>query len=199
MRFSFPYTKQALQVTDNSLFMHKFGENNIFVSKVSGDHLVDCENFSNELDRIFLSEPIIVTVGRKPSVFVSGTGFLNYKHLFKDIRKINYNFYLDSKSAYPDARFLNMCSYFRAAGEIKNRGLSTMSAQGVQTCEQIDPLAGQDLDIQSLKTMQSGQNERVQTVLPGQTESIQVIQPGQLGLNLKNQYLQAIKMLYRCM
>ena len=130
------------------------------------------------MDRIFLSEPIIVTVGMKPSVFVSGTGFLNYKHLFKDIRKINYDFYLDSKSAYPDARFLNVCSYFRAVGEIESQGLGAVSARGAQTYEQIDPLAGQDLDIQLLKIMQSGQNESAQTLRPGQTESTQILQPG---------------------
>jgi tRNA threonylcarbamoyl adenosine modification protein YeaZ len=119
---------EANLVGDSStLFMHTSGENTIFVNKVSGDHLVDCESFAYELDKIFLSEPIIVTVGSKPAVFVSGTGFLNYKHLFKDIRKINYDFYLDSRSFYPDARFLNMCSYFRAAGEIKNRGPNAMA------------------------------------------------------------------------
>jgi tRNA threonylcarbamoyl adenosine modification protein YeaZ len=175
----FSIYEASLTGDNNSLLEHKFGENTIFVSKVSGDHLVDSENFSIELDRIFLSEPIIVTVGRKPAVFVSGTGFLNYKHLFKDIRKINYDFYLDSKSAYPNARFLNMCSNFRAACEIKNRGLSAMSVRSVQAGEQIDPLAGQDLDIQLLKTMQSGQTESAQTVRSGQTENTQIIQPGQ--------------------
>ncbi len=143
MKFSFPYTKQAWKGEDNSLFMHTFGENTIFVSKVSGDHLVDCENFSSELDRIFLSEPIIVTVGKKPSVFVSGTGFLNYKHLFKDINKINYGFYLDSKSFYPDARFLNICAYFRAASEIKNRGLNAMAGD-IQGSGQMDAQAGKN-------------------------------------------------------
>jgi tRNA threonylcarbamoyl adenosine modification protein YeaZ len=123
----FSIYEASLTGDNNSLLEHKFGENTFFVSKVSGDHLVDCENFSSELDRIFLSEPIIVTVGRKPAVFVSGTGFLNYKHLFKDIRKINYDFHLDSKSALPDARFLNMCSYFRAVCEIKAPGLDAVS------------------------------------------------------------------------
>ena len=33
---------------DNSLLAHKFGENTIFVSKVSGDHLVDSESFADE-------------------------------------------------------------------------------------------------------------------------------------------------------
>jgi tRNA threonylcarbamoyl adenosine modification protein YeaZ len=174
---------------NNSFFTHKFEENNIFISKVSGDHLVDSENFGDELDRIFLSEPIIVTVGRKPSIFVSGTGFLNYKHLFKDIRKINYNFYLDSKSAYPDARFLNMCAYFRAAGEIKDPGLNAVSAPGMHTGEQKNPLTGQDLDIQLLKTMQSGQNEKAQTAWPGQTEGAQIIQPGQPALNAEKSIL----------
>jgi tRNA threonylcarbamoyl adenosine modification protein YeaZ len=122
----FSIYEASLTGGDNTFFTHKFGENTIFLSKVSGDHLIDSESFSNELDRIFLSEPIIVTVGGKPSVFVSGTGFLNYKHLFKDIRKINYDFYFDGKSAYPNARFLNMCSYYRAACEIKDQGLNAV-------------------------------------------------------------------------
>ena len=185
----FSIYEASLTGEDNSLLAHKFGDNTILVNKVSGDHLVDCENFADELDRIFLSEPIIVTVGRKPSVFVSGTGFLNYKHLFKDIRKINYDFYLDSRSAYPDARFLNMSSYFRAAREIKSPGLSAMSARSVQTGEQIDPLAGQDLDIQLLKTMQSEQTESAQTVWLGQTESTQIIKPGQPALQTEKSIL----------
>jgi hypothetical protein len=125
----FSIYQASLAGEDISLFTHKFGENTIFVSKVSGDHLVDSESFADELDRIFLSEPIIVTVGGKPAVFVSGTGFLNYRHLFKDIRKINYNFYLDSKSALPDARYLNMCSNFRATREIKSLGLNAVAGK----------------------------------------------------------------------
>jgi tRNA threonylcarbamoyl adenosine modification protein YeaZ len=125
----FSIYQASLAGEDNSLLNYKFGENTIFISKVSGDHLADSESFSNELDRIFLSEPIIVTVGRKPSVFVSGTGFLNYRHLFKDIRKINYGFYLDNKSAYPNARFLNMCSNFRATREIKSLGLNAVAGK----------------------------------------------------------------------
>jgi tRNA threonylcarbamoyl adenosine modification protein YeaZ len=174
----FSIYEASFEGDNNSSFTHKFGENNIFVSKVSGDHLVDCESFSIELDKIFLSEPIIVTVGRKPAVFVSGTGFLNYKHLFKDISKINYGFYLDSKSFYPDARFLNMCSHFRAVGEIKNPGLNTM-AGSMQASGQMDLQAGKNRDSQTLETAQSGQTESAQTTQSGQTESTQAIKPGQ--------------------
>jgi tRNA threonylcarbamoyl adenosine modification protein YeaZ len=147
----------------SSILMHTFGGNNIFISKVSGDHLVDCENFSDELDRIFLYEPIIITVGVKPSVFASGMGFLSYKHLFKDLKKINYSFYLDSKSFYPDARFLNMCTYFRAVNEIKNRDLNTL-AGSIRACEQIDSRTFKGKDIQLLEILQSGQTEIQQTM-----------------------------------
>lgn len=174
----FSIYEASLTSDSNLLFTHKFGENTIFVSKVSGDHLVDCENFSSELDKIFLSEPIIVTVDRKPDVFVSGTGFINYKHLFKDIRKINYGFYLDSKSAYPDARFLNMCSYFRAVSEIKSKGLDDI-AGGIKAGKPMDLQTNKNMDIQTPGVIQPGQTESMQVIWPVQTENAQVVQPKQ--------------------
>lgn len=118
----FSIYQASLAEDSNSLFMYSYKENNIFINKVTRDHLIDCESFDDKLEKIFLSEPIIVTVEKKPSVFVSGTGFLSYRHLFNDIKRINYGFYFNRKAVYPDARFLNMCAYFRIAGEIKKYG-----------------------------------------------------------------------------
>ena len=163
----FSIYEASLAGDSNSFFMYPFRENNIFINRVSSDHLIDCESFDNELGKILLSEPIIVTVEKKPSVFVSGTGFLNYKHLFNDIKKINYGFYLDRKAFYPDARFLNKCAYFRAVNEIKKQDESAV-AQNIQNSK--------SKAAQTLKTIQAGQTEWAGGQ-SGQTRSIEGLKP----------------------
>ncbi|MBM3704959.1 MAG: tRNA (adenosine(37)-N6)-threonylcarbamoyltransferase complex dimerization subunit type 1 TsaB [Actinobacteria bacterium] len=95
------------------------GNTGIFTGRVSGSHLVEYENFPVLLEKILLSENLALLDRQKCTIFLGGTAFDSYRHLYGDLQKLKYDFILDRKNFYPEAEYLNLCAFFRA--RFKNR------------------------------------------------------------------------------
>jgi len=85
----------------------------IFVTRISGNHLVEYEKFPLFLERVLMSENLTMLSRQKSAIFLSGTAFDSYGHLYDDLLKLKYSFFLDKKSFLPEAEYLNLCAFFK--------------------------------------------------------------------------------------
>ncbi len=102
-----------------SVASHRLKQAGIFIRKVTGDYLVEYENFRSLLEKVFLSGSLILTNAEKTMIYCGGTAFGSYSHLGPDLKKLNYNFILNKRAIFPHAGCVNICANFRAMRELE--------------------------------------------------------------------------------
>jgi tRNA threonylcarbamoyl adenosine modification protein YeaZ len=89
--------------------------------------LVPGKNLNDFLVGLFsgkvLKIPEAKSIYRSPVITIGGSCCQSYKKIMDEIVGQNKNFYLDRKSIYPEAEYLNLCSYFNKLREAEAQNL----------------------------------------------------------------------------
>jgi len=81
-----------------------------FVERVTPDQLVERTQINDIFENL---------IDRNHVIFLGGTAFSSPGDLLIEIKKMKYNFILSKKSQYPEARFLNLCAFYRVLEQTK--------------------------------------------------------------------------------
>lgn len=89
--------------------------------------LVPIKDLKGFLEGLFsgkaLKIPEAKTVHHSPVITIGGSCCQSYNKILEEIIRQNKNFYLDKKSIYPKAEYLNLCSYFNKLKEAETKNL----------------------------------------------------------------------------
>jgi tRNA threonylcarbamoyl adenosine modification protein YeaZ len=90
------------------------GGTDYFIKKTIPGHLVECEKINDFFENLIQKEGLMgILPVRNHVIFTGGTAFGSPADLLTVIKKLKYNFILSKKSIFPEARFLNLCAFYR--------------------------------------------------------------------------------------
>lgn len=118
--FSVYQPRFELYPDKNSVGSMTYKSEEVYLNKILKDYLINYENFSSFLEDIFLKENLIASSRERQYILTGGTAFNSYRHLYSDVKNLNYNFMFDKKSVNPDVKYLNLCAYFRKLYKIND-------------------------------------------------------------------------------
>lgn len=125
--FAFYNLTRDVEREDKYLAKIGTGGRRYFISKAEKNFLVrncDLKDLLNKLTANgALKIPDCGSGYRNPEILIGGNCYINYGKMLSDITRQNKIFNLDRKTAYPQARHLNICAYFNVVRKVKAKNL----------------------------------------------------------------------------
>ncbi len=98
-----------------------------FINKVGENFLIHHSSLEELLGKLTESRILRIPESRDeykdPRVLIGGNCYVSYGKVLSDVLRQSSIFNLDKKVSYPQARYLNICAYFNAAGGVETGNL----------------------------------------------------------------------------